>query len=111
VFLQGFADVFPQNPKVVADMTALFHIHEPGILHNLRERAKIEDQKPYNFMGTILICVNPLRKVTDPPMDTFVNKPLDPENPHPYAIAEVIYSLLYTCTVQHFSAVLHWAFF
>eukprot|EP00953_Heterococcus_sp_UTEX-ZZ885_P012456 7141-Heterococcus_DN1.PRE.1 len=72
-------------------MTALFHIHEPGILHNLRERAKIEDQKPYNFMGTILICVNPLRKVTDPPMDTFVNKPLGPENPHPYAIAELAY--------------------
>jgi myosin heavy subunit len=87
--------VYPQNPKVVADMTALFHIHEPGILHNLRERAKIEDQKPYNFMGTILICVNPLRKVVDPPMDTFVNKPLDPENPHPYAIAEVRTS----CTV------------
>jgi myosin heavy subunit len=68
-------------------MTALFHIHEPGILHNLRERAKQE--KPYTFIGTVLISVNPLRTVVEPPMDAFINRPLDPEHPHPYAIAEV----------------------
>ena len=77
------------NPKVAADMTALFHIHEPGILYNLKERSKTTDLRPYNFMGTILICVNPLKAVEDPPMDNFVNRPLDPETPHPYAIAEV----------------------
>lgn len=45
---QGFGETYPHNPKVVADMTALHHIHEAGILHNLGRRAK--DQKPYTFM-------------------------------------------------------------
>lgn len=31
-------------------MTALHHIHEPGILYNLGERSKIDNQKPYTFM-------------------------------------------------------------
>lgn len=44
--------------------------------------------------GTILIAVNPLRKVADPEMSTFMNHSLDPERPHPYAIAEVSESRL-----------------
>lgn len=39
--------------------------------------------------GTILIAVNPLRKVEDPEMSVYMNRSLDPEAPHPYAIAEV----------------------
>lgn len=39
--------------------------------------------------GTILIAVNPLRRVPDPEMSEYVNRPLNPETPHPYAIAEV----------------------
>lgn len=39
--------------------------------------------------GTILIAVNPLRKVEDPDMKNYMNRSLDPEAPHPYAIAEV----------------------
>lgn len=31
-------------------MTALHHIHEPGILYNLGERAKLDFQRPYTFM-------------------------------------------------------------
>lgn len=31
-------------------MTALHHIHEAGILFNLRERSTLEDQRPYTFM-------------------------------------------------------------
>ncbi|CAM9603433.1 unnamed protein product, partial [Sphacelaria rigidula] len=87
----GFGITYPHNPKVVSDMTALHHIHEPGILYNLGERSKIDNQKPYTFMGTILIAVNPLRKVEDPEMTTFMNHSLDPEQPHPYAIAELAY--------------------
>ncbi len=70
-------------------MTGLHHINEPGILHNLQERYKLDNQRPYNFMGTILICVNPLRPVPDPTVRHFVDRPLEPEEPHPYAIAEV----------------------
>ncbi|KAG5175947.1 P-loop containing nucleoside triphosphate hydrolase protein [Tribonema minus] len=83
--------VHMQNPKVVADMTALHHINEPGILHNLRVRSDLRNQRPYTYMGTILICVNPLRTVPDPPMSEFLDVSLDPEKPHPYAIAELAY--------------------
>ncbi|CAN0141358.1 unnamed protein product [Phaeothamnion confervicola] len=89
----AFAEVHLQNPKVESDMTALHHIHEPGILHNLRERAEATPTPlPYTFMGTLLIAVNPLRPVADPPMERFLDKPLDPSLPHPYAIAELSYS-------------------
>lgn len=36
-----------------------------------------------------MIAVNPLRKVADPEMSEYMNRSLDPEAPHPYAIAEV----------------------
>lgn len=51
--VQGFAETHPCNPKVVSDMAAMHHIHEPGILHNLRERAKLENQRPNTFMVTL----------------------------------------------------------
>eukprot|EP00752_Nemacystus_decipiens_P009298 g8309.t1 len=87
----GFGEAHPHNPKVEADMTALHHLHEAGILYNLGQRAALKDQKPYTFMGTVLIAVNPLRRVADPPMENFMNRPLNPETPHPYAIAELSY--------------------
>lgn len=49
-YLQGFGETFPTNPRVVPDMTSLHHIHEAGILHNLRERSKLRNQRPYTFM-------------------------------------------------------------
>eukprot|EP00903_Cladosiphon_okamuranus_P006316 g6191.t2 len=72
-------------------MTALHHIHEAGILFNLKERSKVEGQRPYTFMGTVLVAVNPLRKVPDPEMGEYVNRPANPDTPHPYAIAELAY--------------------
>lgn len=56
---QGFGETYPHNPKVVADMTALHHIHEAGILHNLGKRAK--EQKPYTFM--VSACANVVPRV------------------------------------------------
>lgn len=41
------------------------------------------------LQGTILIAVNPLRPIPDPSADEYVDRPLNPETPHPYAIAEV----------------------
>lgn len=87
----GFGETYPHNPKVVSDMTALHHIHEPGLLYNLGQRARLDNQTPYTFMGTILIAVNPLRKVEDPRMEDYMNRSLNPETPHPYAIAELAY--------------------
>lgn len=39
--------------------------------------------------GTILLAVNPLKKIPEPAIEDFMNRSLDPERPHPYAIAEV----------------------
>lgn len=33
--------------------------------------------------------MNPLKAVPVPPLENFMGQPLDPESPHPYAIAEV----------------------
>ncbi|CAN0100971.1 unnamed protein product [Scytosiphon promiscuus] len=72
-------------------MTSLHHIHEAGILYNLGERSKLRDQRPYTFMGTILIAVNPLRNVPSPEMNEYMDRSLNPDTPHPYAIAELAY--------------------
>lgn len=45
--------MYPQNPKVVADMTSLHNIHEAGILYNLRERSNLCNQRPYTFMVSL----------------------------------------------------------
>eukprot|EP00903_Cladosiphon_okamuranus_P011132 g10508.t1 len=87
----GFGETFPTNPKVVSDMTSLHHIHEAAIMYNLGERAKLRNQRPYTFMGTILIAVNPLQRVSNPDMADYMDRPLNPETPHPYAIAELAY--------------------
>lgn len=79
----------PLNPRVTNDMTALYHIHEPGVLHNLEERSALSDQRPYTFMANVLIAVNPLRKVDDPTPESIVNNSNCP--PHPYSIAELAY--------------------
>ncbi|CAM9467577.1 unnamed protein product, partial [Ectocarpus fasciculatus] len=87
----GFGEAHTANPKVVSDMTSLHHIHEAGILYNLAERSKVESQRPYTFMGTILIAVNPLRRIPNPDVSEYMDRALNPEAPHPYAIAELAY--------------------
>ena len=66
-------------------------IHEPSILANLEQRADLANQRPYTFLGTVLVAVNPLRQTPDPRYSDYVDRPLDPEAPHPYAIAEFGY--------------------
>jgi myosin heavy subunit len=79
------ADVLPFNPDVVSDMTSLRYLHEPGILYNLQHR--LANQCPYTYMGSILISVNPFEWLPSPEMKEFVAQSMNPENPHPYAIA------------------------
>ncbi|OQR82606.1 myosin-like protein [Achlya hypogyna] len=87
----------PQNPRVTDDMTALYYIHEPGVLHNLSERSKLDNQRPYTFMANVLIAVNPLRPLADPRVSEIVNNSSCP--PHPYAIAEMAYQqMVYNST-------------
>ncbi|CAK4076326.1 unnamed protein product [Aphanomyces euteiches] len=87
----------PQNPRVTDDMTALYFIHEPGVLHNLSERSKLDGQRPYTFMANVLIAVNPLRPLKDPRISEIVNNSNCP--PHPYAVAEMAYQqMVYNST-------------
>ncbi|TMW58718.1 hypothetical protein Poli38472_010277 [Pythium oligandrum] len=84
----------PQNPRVTDDMTALYYIHEAGVLHNLAERSKLDGpdkkgQRPYTFMANVLIAVNPLRDLPNPRVSDVVNNAGGA--PHPYAIAEMAY--------------------
>ena len=68
-------------------MTSLYYIHEPGVLHHLEERCKLDGgQKPYTFMANVLIAVNPLRELRNPPISEVVNT--TGSAPHPYSIAE-----------------------
>ena len=45
--------------------------------------------------GTILLAVNPLKSVPIPSIEDFKDQSLDPEMPHPYAIAEVCYLVIW----------------
>lgn len=81
----GFQDVFLANDKVVSDMSSLNHMHEPAILYNLQQRFLAA--LPYTYMGLVLLAVNPLRYLPQPSPIDFISKSLNPELPHPYAIA------------------------
>lgn len=88
----NFEEIHKLNPRIVSDMSGLNFIHEPGILSNLTFRAL--SKMPYTYMGTVLIAMNPLQKIESPSIAQFVNKPLDHETPHPYALAELAYQQL-----------------
>jgi myosin heavy subunit len=81
------------NPSLEADMTSLWHLHEPGVLHNLRGR--FERLEPYTYVAHLLVAVNPLQPVAQPEMETVRAAPsLSVVAPHPYAVAESAYRAL-----------------
>jgi myosin heavy subunit len=84
-------DLFPNNPHVVDDMTQLHYIHEPGILENLRARSlDTVEPRPYTFMANVLIAVNPLEYLPQPPDDTFRGSKAS-TLPHPNTMAETAF--------------------
>lgn len=85
----NFSELRTHNGAVVPDMTALHHLHEPAILHNLRVRCA--EKSPYTYMGTVLIAVNPLEPLPMPPMAKYADCSYDPNAPHPYAIAGIFF--------------------
>ena len=82
------------NATVAENMVDLLHINEPCILHNLAKRSKPEKKggalRPYTYIGNVLISVNPLKPVPDPPIESF-RKADGTALPHPYSIAETAY--------------------
>lgn len=59
----------PLNPRTVDDMTSLLYLHEAGILENLYERSKPQNQRPYTYVSNVLIAINPLRNILSLPME------------------------------------------
>ena len=66
-------------------MTSLRYLHEPAILYNLKQR--LLNKCPYTYMGSILITVNPFFWLPEPAINEYVGKSMNPEKPHPFAIA------------------------
>jgi hypothetical protein len=87
----NFSELKRHNVTVVPDMTALQHLHEPAILHNLHMRSNAKS--PYTYMGTVLIAVNPLEALPMPPISKYIDSSYDPNAPHPYAIAGNMYPI------------------
>jgi hypothetical protein len=72
---------------------ALWYLHEPGILHNLKGR--YAETEPYTYVAHLLVAVNPLRPIPMPPMQSVRDAAsLSGVDPHPYAIAESAYRAL-----------------
>jgi len=82
------------NPAVVADMVTLPHIHEAGVLNNLKERSKVQLNTAYTYIAHVLVAVNPLRSLPEPPLEDFRERPITANEPHPFGVAELAYSLM-----------------
>ncbi|KAH9259929.1 hypothetical protein BASA81_001689 [Batrachochytrium salamandrivorans] len=83
-----FANPTKSN-RTPEDVTSLHFINESSILETLQLRATTHN-KPYTSIGSVLIAINPLQKVEDPP--GVLGTPKASEQPHPYAIAESAFS-------------------
>jgi myosin heavy subunit len=96
----GQAELRRKNPQTgVDDMTSLHYLHEPGLLHNVEQRAALANQRPYTFCASVLIAVNPLQRLTEPSPTTFYDK--SDSMPHPYAVAENAYQQMLYAGAEH----------
>jgi myosin heavy subunit len=86
------AEVFEVNGRDqdgVADCTELMNLSEATMLHNLR--ARYNQDQIYTYTGTILIAVNPYKRLPiygSAAMEQYKGKSIGTEEPHPFAIAD-----------------------
>lgn len=91
--MSGRGEVFTVNPSLEADMTALWYLHEPGVLSNLHGRFMTD--RPYTYVAHLLIAVNPLKPIPNPQMSLFADaKSLVGLPPHQFALAEAAFRAL-----------------
>lgn len=91
------SNVYPKDaeapPCGVDDMTKLAYLHEPGVLDNLRSRYDINEI--YTYTGSILIAVNPFRKLPhlydSHMMAQYKGAAFGELSPHPFAVADAAY--------------------
>lgn len=82
---------FPCNPDEqngVDDNCTLVHLHEPGLLQNIKYR--YERQSIYTYTAMILIAVNPNQPLPSlyDDMERYRDQPIGHSPPHVYALAD-----------------------
>lgn len=94
------SNIFPKDaeasPCGVDDMTKLAYLHEPGVLQNLRSRYDMNEI--YTYTGSILIAVNPFRKLphlyNTHMMEQYKGATFGELSPHVFAVADAAYRLM-----------------
>jgi myosin heavy subunit len=89
--------LYPVNPADklgVEDNCALLHLHEPGLLHNLRYRYKTD--AIYTYTAFILIAVNPYQRLAElySKLEPYRGKAIGVMPPHVYAIGDRAHRLM-----------------
>lgn len=91
-------EVLMRERATAEDMVKLNHLHEPGVLENLRARYATDDI--YTYTGSILIAVNPFKDVghlyDEHMMSMYRGARLGDLSPHVYATADAAYEALRT---------------
>jgi len=74
----------------VPDAASLFHLNEPGMLHNVAQRYA-QDQI-YTYVGPVLLALNPYKAISglysDEQMDAYRGRALGVMPPHVFALAD-----------------------
>ena len=78
----------PPHTLGVADNCALLHLHEPGLLYNLRHR--YQNNEIYTYTAMILIAINPYQQLPElyDDMERYRGKAIGLLPPHVYAVAD-----------------------
>ena len=88
-------DFFPHNPSMlhtISDLCMLSYLHEPAILHTLKQRYL--QQNIYTWSGLVLIAVNPFKSlpIYDTNMITQYQNTNENLDPHIFMIAKASYN-------------------
>ncbi|XP_057301771.1 unconventional myosin-Va-like isoform X2 [Hydractinia symbiolongicarpus] len=82
-----------RNPDILVgcnDLTTLSYLHEPAVLHNLKERF-INSHDIYTYCGIVLVALNPYENVPlygSDIVSAYSGKPMGEMDPHIFAVAE-----------------------
>mmetsp|Transcript_4913 Transcript_4913/g.7376 ORF Transcript_4913/g.7376 Transcript_4913/m.7376 type:complete len:1490 (+) Transcript_4913:116-4585(+) len=89
------ASVEKVREEAVPDMTAISDLDEEKMLKNLEDRyLHSATTEPYTYVSTVLVAINPLKKIVGPTNENFFNTAFNPNIPHPNALAELAFQRL-----------------